>query len=611
MKKLLLICIIISSLCAHAQNNEVPFLIQELTKAKTEMSKINALRALCFHYSAFQVYDSGRYYAIMALKIADESSDPIVKIEANFIMGNSWHSNKGINEIEREKKAQEYFNKSLQLATSIKDPIRQAWSHYAISYSFLSPQQQLDEALKANSIALEYPKDDSLFIYSYLRLSNAYSYLWNTEQTYICLDKALVRAVETNNPIRLRSVYRILQTFYRYFGNSDKELEMIEKLIELTKKDGNISAKINDIRNKGNFIRLQAIGKFSYKMRLAGTQSENTYDKDKLEQAETYLSEAINLLHTSKTTISGTELNTLYSNNFWTYFALNQPEKIVHLENSFPVFFNAWKKSKGKTYQLNKGAYYYLVNQFDSAKSCFDTCIKYQYREPYLYHIYFMIFLKEGDKEGMIRLLENVRDIFRSEDIREVQSGLLALDSLYQEKGNYQKAQACLMEYIHIGDSLTREDNDKKIGLLAVSSQEKILGKQREKELAATNRRHSIQYTGIVIGIVAVFLLLALLGLYRVSPKTIRVLGFFAFLLFFEFLFLVFKKYLAPLTHEEPIKELMFMIILAAVLIPLHHWVEHKVFHFLTSNKMFIARKSGWRRRSDEKARAQQETKEA
>jgi hypothetical protein len=61
-------------------------------------------------------------------------------------------------------------------------------------------------------------------------------------------------------------------------------------------------------------------------------------------------------------------------------------------------------------------------------------------------------------------------------------------------------------------------------------------------------------------------------------------IGFFAFLMFFEFIFLIFKKNIYSITNGEPWKDLLFMIGLAALLLPLHHWLEHKVIHYLTSH---------------------------
>jgi hypothetical protein len=59
--------------------------------------------------------------------------------------------------------------------------------------------------------------------------------------------------------------------------------------------------------------------------------------------------------------------------------------------------------------------------------------------------------------------------------------------------------------------------------------------------------------------------------------------------MFFEFIFLLFKKNIYSITHGEPLKDLAFMIALAALLVPLHHWLEHKVIKYLTSHNRLTA----------------------
>ena len=105
---------------------------------------------------------------------------------------------------------------------------------------------------------------------------------------------------------------------------------------------------------------------------------------------------------------------------------------------------------------------------------------------------------------------------------------------------------------------------------------------QKEKE---KQQRYNVQYLGITFGVVALFIILLLMGIFKVSARTIKILSFFSFLLFFEFIFLIFKKQIGVITHGEPWKDLAFMVLLAAVMVPLHHWGEHKVVEYLSTKK--------------------------
>ncbi|HEY4208142.1 MAG TPA: hypothetical protein VGM31_15060, partial [Puia sp.] len=107
----------------------------------------------------------------------------------------------------------------------------------------------------------------------------------------------------------------------------------------------------------------------------------------------------------------------------------------------------------------------------------------------------------------------------------------------------------------------------------------------REEE-ERTVRRHNIQYLGFTVGIVALFVVLVMLGFFMVSPRTIRALGFFSFIFLFEFIILLTDKQIHEWTHEEPWKVLLIKISLAAVLLPLHHWLEHKVIHYLSTRRI-------------------------
>lgn len=144
--------------------------------------------------------------------------------------------------------------------------------------------------------------------------------------------------------------------------------------------------------------------------------------------------------------------------------------------------------------------------------------------------------------------------------------------------------------YYKISDSLNSElaqQADKE----TITKQE-VAGLEKERELHELQKekekqqRHNVQYLGITFGVVALFVSLLLLGLFRVSPTVIKILSFFSFLLFFEFIFLIFKKQVSVFTHGEPWKDLAFMVLLAAIMVPLHHWSEHKVVEYLRNSKI-------------------------
>jgi len=82
------------------------------------------------------------------------------------------------------------------------------------------------------------------------------------------------------------------------------------------------------------------------------------------------------------------------------------------------------------------------------------------------------------------------------------------------------------------------------------------------------------------------FILLMMLGSLTVPSWLIKVLGFFSFILFFEFIIMIADHKIYHITNNEPWKILLIKIGLIAFLLPFHHWIEKKVTQYLINNKI-------------------------
>ncbi len=195
-----------------------------------------------------------------------------------------------------------------------------------------------------------------------------------------------------------------------------------------------------------------------------------------------------------------------------------------------------------------------------------------------------------GDENKAIEYLLKVKEMGEQMGMLEVvRNSAKNLDSLYAKKGDYQLANVYNGIYYRYKDSIEKLNKEKELSQLEAADvqlrQDKLI-KEREE---AKKKRNRIQYFAITIGIVALFIVLIMMGMFRVSETTIKAIGFFVFLLLFEFIFLVFKKNIAGITQGEPWKDLLFMIGLAALLVPLHHWMERRVINYLTSHNRLTA----------------------
>ena len=66
-----------------------------------------------------------------------------------------------------------------------------------------------------------------------------------------------------------------------------------------------------------------------------------------------------------------------------------------------------------------------------------------------------------------------------------------------------------------------------------------------------------------------------------VNPKIIEFLSVIALLIVFEFFNLLIHPLLEKVTHHSPVLMLLALVLLAALLIPLHHKLEHWAVHKL------------------------------
>ncbi|MEO5564222.1 MAG: hypothetical protein ABIR18_12325, partial [Chitinophagaceae bacterium] len=205
---------------------------------------------------------------------------------------------------------------------------------------------------------------------------------------------------------------------------------------------------------------------------------------------------------------------------------------------------------------------------------------------------------KMGRYDSAITLYIRVKEM--ADKMGQLESGQRAakhLDSLYLKTGNFQMASKYSSIYYQYKDSLEKINKEKELAQVEATDEQMRMARIEKEKEETKRKRFNIQYLAITIGIAALFVALVMLGMFKVSATTIKMIGFFAFLMFFEFIFLIFKKNIYSITEGEPWKDLLFMIGLAAILLPLHHWLEHKVIHYLTSHNRLTQAGSNLRNR--------------
>jgi tetratricopeptide (TPR) repeat protein len=130
-------------------------------------------------------------------------------------------------------------------------------------------------------------------------------------------------------------------------------------------------------------------------------------------------------------------------------------------------------------------------------------------------------------------------------------------------------------------DSLTSQEKQKQIQALTFNEELRQIkiAKQKSEEVAA--RKRNLELAGIAIFIPLFLFAVLLLGRRKVKSRTIEFLGILGLLFLFEFIVLFTHPYIGHWTHESPVWMLLILVVVAAILIPLHHrseaWIKKKL----------------------------------
>jgi hypothetical protein len=87
------------------------------------------------------------------------------------------------------------------------------------------------------------------------------------------------------------------------------------------------------------------------------------------------------------------------------------------------------------------------------------------------------------------------------------------------------------------------------------------------------------------------FLITLLMSKSKIHIRLIRLLGILSLLFFFEYLTLLLHPTVAALTNHTPVYEIMIFVVIAGILIPLHHRLEHWLVHRLIHHRVHYGKK--------------------
>ena len=568
----LMLILVLGTGKAAGQNNYLfDSLKKDLSLANTDEGKVKILCELADQYEGVD-NEISRQYAQQAIQIAEYGRDRKLILLAYLRNGHRCLRLPPVAE-NLEQALQSYKNAEKVARESGLDEWL-AYSYSGLSAVYLA-KNEYDKALNYNNLALSIANgkdNDSLKIDVDISTGNTYLTRGEKLLSFRSYLEALDVAELSKKDALLRLVYEKLENFYTQIGEYDKAIDYGMKALTIDKKINDRYKQLSDYTGIGQQFSLKkeidlALPMFDRAIALADTLRYDAYKRN------IYLA-ITNMYFNAKGVVEGMA------------YLRKHPEIIDIL------------KRTGRESFLNVeyGYIYTQMHQLDSAyyflkKAEPEIRQKATPDEQAQLAVSFGAFYKEKkDYQQAIAYYLQARQIAGEiKDLSIQKFCAKNLDTLYGLVGNYKTAYVYNTEYNLFRDSLKSLSSETDLLKLEVDNDTRRRERLAKEEEENTMRRHNIQYMGLTVGLGCLFILLVMAGLFVVHPGTIRALGFFSFIFLFEFIILIADKQIQQWTHEEPWKVLLIKICLAAILLPLHHWLEHKVIHYLTVRKKFAA----------------------
>lgn len=506
------------------------------------------------------------------IAIAEESRDRKLMFKA--YLSNGTRCSYFANQKAYSQKAIDFYNKALDLARQnrMEEEVGAAQMHFSALYRMIPDNDKaLSYATQAFSLVSTL-RNDSLKAEAH----NIYGQAYQAKNENILALRNFLSALRIAEDIKnaplVRNCYLYLSSFYADIEDYDKAIDYMtmayKKLDEVKEKNAPYQ-KVIYTNNLGNLFAYKknydiAISYFEKSIRMADSLKFSTL------KIPGYVSLLNQYLRIDEPQKAFDYLNSPSGDNLKKYLANFGMAPVI--DQAYGVIYTELGNFDSARIYLEKARPMFENSTNENNKVGFYGQLAGFYR-------------KSGDKKNAIIYYLKVKEISEKNGLLEnVKKASQYLDTLYRQTGELTAAGIYNAFYYQYKDSIETLKREKELTQVEAADEQQRQARSAAELAEKKRQRNNIQYLAITIGIVALFIGLVILGMFKVSATTIKMIGFFAFLMFFEFIFLIFKKNIYSVTNGEPWKDLLFMIGLAALLLPLHHWLEHKVIHYLTSH---------------------------
>jgi tetratricopeptide (TPR) repeat protein len=570
MKKasLLLCCCCLYILVAAQSSIIEDSLKTSLRKARSVPDRMQCMFDLASFYVNLNNALSEQYgEAIIAL--ADSSRRRDWMVTAYLYNAERCYGNRQLQQL--TLKGIQYAQEALRIAIDNHLDEYTAWSYLCLAKGSRISSES-DKALNYNNLALSVATNidnDSLKVLLYNSLGETYLYRNQKLLAFRQFLDAMNLAEQTKNYDLLVACYSSMSDFYSSLENYEKAKDYLFKQEELQRREHrsfDLLQTWNNIGSLYSYAKQPELGLKYYEKSIALADSLHS----EVSKIDPYIG-IVNLYVNNNRFQEGRD-----------YFFSHKMLRDFFLKAGIQCFMDEASGALYTTTGQLDSAYYYLKRSAADIESKANRQTKYWYY--YWWARYYR--LKNLNDSAIIYTQKSKELGEQIGSLKLMKEAVANLDTLYRLKGDYKSAYVYSTLFHDYKDSLTTLSREKDMMSIEIDNENRRKEREAKLEEERIRRNHNLQYMAITVAIACIFILLGAAGVFRVSRSFIDALGFFAFIFLFEFIILIADTKIHDLTHGEPWKVLAIKIALIAVLLPLHHKLEEKVIHYLTTKEL-------------------------
>lgn len=567
-RNLLLVLAFVLSVTGFTQQKLEGKILGAYAAADSDSSRIMVLRELSDYYYGVREYARGDSVIEKMIMLADASMSQGLALMAYF--GNAGYQSTGAATKHRSRVTRDYIQRAMAYARA-----RGLLDYTAMAYGSLSALHnsngESDEALKfANqgfTTALGTANDSAKVICA-IHLGNVYLLQSDLITAYKTFSNALNIAMLYEDRLLLPPVLHAMASLYKKLGINETARGYVFRSYAFNKERKNLRGQITDQ---------------IFLAKLSNYAAAKDYLQQSIALADS-IHDAMQRMEAHRILFSYMLLQEKPS--YMLTYLEDQQEVENMFANTGPDYLN-WVKAEIFLYGgMPDSALHYFRQAELSFNTGYDLLSKRNFFGEYA-----ACYQQLQDIPAAITYYERSAQYSReAADLQSLKTYTFELKQLYSMQHDYEKAYRYSELYDQYKDSADLLSRERDLAMMEIEAV--ALQQQREEEQAKDDlrRKYNLQYMLITIIVATVFVLMIMVGAFRVSAFTIRAMGFFSLIFLFEFIILILEKWIHGITHGEPWKSWLIKIGIISILLPIHHYVEHRLIHYLLSRHLLKVR---------------------